>query len=162
MIELTNQENKITLRKKSKRLDEVTADPDAIEKLAGYGLNEKEIASVYNVTVKQFCKAQRRNKLLLEAMERGKNVAAKLVMEALFRRATGFENREIDYTKHQGKIHASPVVKFYPPDMRAIEFWLKNRVPLKWKEKVDYDLSLKEEEFQKLSELAAEAMRRNM
>lgn len=155
----TETENNIVLRKKSKRLKDVTADAEAIEKLAGYGLNEKEIASVYSITEKQFLRAQKRSRLLAEVMNRGKDIAAKMVMEALFRRATGFEREEIEHTSFKGKIHEYTVTKFYPPDIRAIEFWLKNRTPLQWKAKVD---KLRDDHIQKLREYSMKSMERSM
>lgn len=160
MIELLKTKSKFILRKKSERRCEVCADPESIQKLAGLGLDEKEIAGLYSVTPKQFNTAKKRYKLIADAMERGKDAAAKQVMEALFKRATGYEQAEIEYTRVSGKVTACPVIRYYPPDMRAIEFWLKNRTPLKWKAKVDYNLKLKEDELQKLRELAADAMKR--
>jgi hypothetical protein len=162
MIQLSNTKTKFILRRKTERREEICADLNHVEKLAGYGLNEKEIANLYCVTEKQFNAAQKRYRLLAEAVERGKDAAASQVMEALFKRATGFEQRETEYTRHQGKVLPYTVVKYYPPDMRAIEFWLKNRTPLKWKEKVDYDLKLKEDELQKLRMIAVAQMDKMM
>lgn len=65
--------------------------------------------------------------------------------EALLKRALGFVQEEI-YSediidKDSGKItnlaKRKVVKKSVPPDVRALLFWLKNRYPERWKDKVD-------------------------
>ena len=67
--------------------------------------------------------------------------------DALLKRAIGFIQEEI-YSediidKDSGKItnlaKRKIVRKTIPPDVRALLFWLKNRYPERWKEKIDTD-----------------------
>lgn len=39
-------------------------------------------------------------------------------------------------------IERVPVRKIYPPDTVAAIFWLKNRQPGKWRDKVDHDVNM--------------------
>jgi hypothetical protein len=160
---MTMTTKKIIIKRKSKYQEGVSVDAEMIETLAGYGLNIKEIANVLNVTVRQFQYAAKRNRLLREAMDKGKDKAAKTVMEMLYRKATGFERREIETCRHRGNSNAYPVIKYYPPDLSAIVFWLKNRCPGVWKEKIQYNKNgLTEEQLQRLREIAVAEMDKRM
>ena len=65
--------------------------------------------------------------------------------DALLKRALGFTQEEI-YSediidKDSGEItnlaKRKVIRKTIPPDVRALLFWLKNRYPERWKEKID-------------------------
>ena len=67
-----------------------------------------------------------------------------LVEQALLRRAVGFQIREEvseEITDRDGNVLETlkhrVVAKEVPPDLRAIQFWLKNRQPERWREKVE-------------------------
>jgi hypothetical protein len=165
MIKITNQQKPIVIRPASRRRNEVIAEPKMIEKLSGYGLTEKEIADVYGVTKCQFYRAMNKYRALKEAIFLGKNRAAKCITESLFKRAFGFSNNEIIYTKHKGIAAAHPIVKYYPPDMKAIIFWLKNRCPKEWREKVDPEKGgyiINEDQMKILREITYKRMCENM
>lgn len=65
--------------------------------------------------------------------------------EALLKRALGFTQEEI-YSediidKDSGEVtnlaKRKVIRKSVPPDVRALLFWLKNRYPERWKDKID-------------------------
>lgn len=65
--------------------------------------------------------------------------------DALLKRALGFTQEEI-YSedivdKESGEVtnltKRKIIRKTVPPDVRALLFWLKNRYPARWKDKVD-------------------------
>ena len=67
-----------------------------------------------------------------------------LVEQALLRRAVGFQVREElseEITDRDGNVLETlkhrVVFKEVPPDLRAIQFWLKNRQPERWREKIE-------------------------
>lgn len=155
--------SKIILRKKGKTKPEISADSETIEKLAGYGLPDEAIADVLGVTLKQFEGAKRTYKSFTDALRKGGNKADLNVIESLYNKATGYERREVEFVKSQGKVKTQPVIKYYPPELNAIMFWLKNRLPYEWKEKIVMNKNgLSEEHLQKLRELAVDAMRRHL
>ena len=59
----------------------------------------------------------------------------------LFHRATGYEHPEDDIKSVNGEIVITPTVKHYPPDTTAAIFWLKNRRPDLWRDKVESALT---------------------
>ena len=67
-----------------------------------------------------------------------------LVEQALLRRAVGFRIREElseEITDRDGNVLETlkhrVMYKEVPPDLRAIQFWLKNRQPERWREKIE-------------------------
>ncbi len=151
---------KIILRKKGKSKPEISAEAETIEKLAGYGLSDEAIADVLGVTLKQFEGAKRTYKSFTDALRKGGNKADLNVIESLYQKATGYVRREVEFVRFQGKVKTQPVVKYYPPELNAIMFWLKNRLPYDWKEKIQMNKNgLSEEHLQKLREIAVARMK---
>jgi len=70
---------------------------------------------------------------------------ADAVEKALLKRALGFTHREVQteelFDKETGELVSTGkrkiVSKEVLPDVRALLFWLKNRRPNRWKERVD-------------------------
>jgi hypothetical protein len=54
------------------------------------------------------------------------------VERSLFMRAIGYSHPEEKVFCHQGEIIKETVMKHYPPDTAAVQFWLKNKQPEKW------------------------------
>ena len=82
-----------------------------------------------------------------DALQRGKDVADDIVEAALFKRAVGYNFDAVKIiTVPQGanqgsKVEEVPYVEHVPPDTAAATFWLKNRRPRRWREKVDMEHS---------------------
>jgi hypothetical protein len=62
----------------------------------------------------------------------------------LFKRARGFTRRSEKIGFHEGGVVRAETLTYYPPEPRSIEFWLKNRRPKDWREKVDHNISADE------------------
>lgn len=71
------------------------------------------------------------------ALTRGKTMADAQVAGSLFKRATGYSHPETHLNCYEGEIILTEVTKHYPPDTTACIFWLKNRQPDKWRDKVE-------------------------
>lgn len=68
----------------------------------------------------------------------GKDFADANVVKALYKRAVGYrEEVEESRTDKDGNILTSEKVIVIAPDVNAQVFWLKNRQPLNWKDKVE-------------------------
>ena len=118
------------------------------EKFARLGATDKDLASVFEVSLSTI-EAWKRDKVeFLNALKRGKMIADAEVASKLFHRATGYEHPEDDIrTVSLGdgagsKIVITPTVKHYPPDTTAAIFWLKNRRPDLWRDKVHQEISV--------------------
>jgi hypothetical protein len=124
----------------------------AIQRLSELGLGEKEIAFALGISrlkMEEF-KGQ---KQIANALRRGIEKHARKVEEALYRRAVGFEYEELvtaekplsgtkgssakGETEKTAKSSARSTLKTVIPDVTACVFWLKNRLPDKWKDPKD-------------------------
>ena len=112
------------------------------------GATDKDLASVFEVSLSTI-EAWKRDKVeFLNALKRGKRIADAEVASKLFHRATGYEHPEDDIrTVSMGdgagsEIVITPTVKHYPPDTTAAIFWLKNRRPDLWRDKVHQEISV--------------------
>lgn len=131
--------------------------PNLIEKMCACGLNAANIRNILNLTVDEYDNLFLDEKYTL-AVRRGKEIADFNVLEGLLIKATGFEHEDVHFASYKGDIMKEKFKKYYPPDMTAIIFWLKNRCPNSWKEKVEGGGSLDEETLTRLREIAVERM----
>lgn len=126
-------------------------------KLAEYGHTMEEIADIIDVAVSNLYKWMK-DKRFREAIKKGREVADDRVVNSLYARALGYEYDEITYEKIKcglamratkeeedieiSEIKAVPqykikvVTKKVIPDVTAQIFWLKNRQPEQWKDRV--------------------------
>jgi hypothetical protein len=104
----------------------------------GRGLEVKDLAMLFDVpekTIKQWMKEHIEFKL---AIEESTEVSNRRVELALFNRAIGYDHRADRVTLIGNKLHVKPYTKHYPPDTAAAIFWLKNKDPENWKERVEF------------------------
>lgn len=71
------------------------------------------------------------------ALRGGREHADANVASRLYARAMGYSHAEEEIKVVEGKVVRVPTVKHYPPDPGAAIFWLKNRQPELWKERVE-------------------------
>ena len=123
------------------KYDEV--DLMKVEKLAGFGLVNDELADMLSINSDTFYEWKKTHTEFSEAIKRGKLKADLRVTQSLYKRANGFFYDE--KTKEKG-VETKIVTKMVVPDTTAAIFWLKNRQPEKWRDKqeVDHTVSLKQ------------------
>lgn len=79
------------------------------------------------------------------SIKRGKMLADAEVADRLFKRATGYSHKAVKFATFEGMItDAKEHDKHYPPDTLACIFWLKNRRPDLWRDKVTAELTGKD------------------
>ena len=105
------------------------------------GLTQKDIADKIGVRYQTISEWSGKYPEFAEALKTGKDYADTLVVNALFRRATGYETteeiREVKLDKNgnrTGNAVIKTVKKQVPPDTTAQIFWLKNRRPDLWRD----------------------------
>ena len=124
------------------RYDEIVKPKlDIIEGWARNGLTLDDIANNLGFTRQTLNTYKNKHPELKEAIEQGKEVADIRVENALYRRAVGFysEEEKVVMTKDpdgETRPEIVTVKKYHTPDVRAQIFWLKNRKPDVWKEKL--------------------------
>lgn len=112
---------------------------EGARKLALLGATDAEIADFYDVDVRTIYRWKNAHDAFCQALKAGKEQADARVERALFHRAVGYEQEEVKIFMPAGKdqpVYAKFIAKI-APDTTAAIFWLKNRQPEQWREKVD-------------------------
>jgi len=73
------------------------------------------------------------------AMEQGRVDADANVARSLYKKATGYTHQAVKLFQYQGTPVVVPYTEIVPPDTEAAKFWLKNRQPELWKDKVEVE-----------------------
>lgn len=131
-----------------------------VEGWARDGLTNEQIADNLGIGKTTFYRMIKEHSELLEHLKKGKEVIDYEVENALLKRALGYKyeektyesiyNKELDmYTEKLTK----RVTKQVAPDTTALIFWLKNRKPKQWRDKVDIEGESNKETLDKLDEV---------
>ena len=114
-----------------------------VEKLCKLGATDDEIADLLEVSTRTVYRWKTQNESFCQALRVGKDHADNRIERSLYQKAAGFR-----YTEQQAiKIKTGPdteevavvdVDKYQVPDTTSMIFWLKNRRPEKWRDKVDH------------------------
>lgn len=147
--------------------------PDALLLVEGYardGLKDEQIAHNMGIAYSTFREWLKQFPALSAALKKGKAPVDLEVENALLKRALGYteeetitEVEEIPYTtkdadgnpvtRTRTKRHVRKVQRVYPPDVTAQIFWLKNRKPKQWRDKVENTVAVDTEDLSPLVEL---------
>ena len=106
-------------------------------KLALLGATDKDLADFFEVTETTINNWKLAHPTFFESLKKGKMVADATVAESLYKRANGYEHEDVDIKMYEGRIIETKLIKHYPPDTTAGIFWLKNRQPKQWRDKVE-------------------------
>lgn len=115
---------------------------EQVVKLCRLGATDVELAEFFGVSESTLNNWKKAHPGFLESLKKGKTLADAEVADKLFKRATGYEHPEDDIRAvsvggGMSQIVITPTIKHYPPDTAAAIFWLKNRQPAKWRDKVE-------------------------
>lgn len=115
-------------------------EPEGLLKIEGWardGLVEEQIAKNMGISVSTINEWKNRFPEIKEALKKGKEVVDREVENALLKRALGYEYEEITEKYEMGELTETKVTKKQVvPDTTAQIFWLKNRKPREWRDKV--------------------------
>lgn len=131
---MTKQENKRTNGRPS------AFKPEYVELVYNYcllGADDKQLAGFFGVAESTINLWKKKFPDFAAAMTRGKMAADATVAEALFKRATGYSCPETKVIVVDGAVVTADTIKHFPPDTTACIFWLKNRQPKLWKDRVE-------------------------
>ena len=116
---------------------------DILRGLARRGLSDEDIAKSIGIGKATLYRWKASNESIRDALRDGKLVADLTVESALFKKATGFTVTDTKTTsfldKETGELvegKSEVTTKHVLPDTLAIMFWLKNRRPDLWKDKI--------------------------
>jgi hypothetical protein len=97
------------------------------------GATDAELAEAFGIHLATIGYWKGRFAAFREAIQDGKDMADDRVEQALYRRAVGYDYRAEEVLSFEGKVtERAEVIKHEKPDVRAAQWWLKNRRRGKW------------------------------
>ena len=109
------------------------------------GLTDEQVAKKMGVSASTLYEWKKKYPEISESLKKGKEVVDFEVENALLKRALGYKytetTRELMKNKQSGKMElmvTKTVEKEVVPDTTAQIFWLKNRKPEVWRDKVEH------------------------
>ncbi|MDR0439851.1 MAG: hypothetical protein LBI59_02545 [Candidatus Accumulibacter sp.] len=132
-------------------------------RLAMLGQTDKEMAEFFGVNEATLHRWKHAHKDFCESLKSGKELADSRVAESLYKAALG-ESVVIDereQTNADSSVIRTKEIKQVPPSTTAMIFWLKNRQPDKWRDRIEHqaDLNVTGPSREVLEHLFADRMR---
>ena len=114
--------------------------------LAREGLTEKEMAQKLGIGKTTLTRWKQEHPEFRASLNGSREEADLKVVDSLYRRAIGYESEETEMvvTAKDGEkklAKVKRVKKHVAPDVTACIFWLKNRRPAEWRDKVQQEIS---------------------
>jgi hypothetical protein len=122
-------------------------DKKKILRLATFGFTDNQIAEVFGITTRTLNNYKKDDPEFFQSLKAHKELADAEVIESIFNRAKGMSITEQKaITVSDGKdlgahVEIVEIERELPPDVNAGMFWLKNRQPDKFRDKVDIEQS---------------------
>jgi hypothetical protein len=109
---------------------------EQVFKLCLLGAMDKDIADFFDVSEKTINLWKKRYPEFFQSIKRGKMQADANVAASLYKCAIGFVKEDCEEVfQHKGEIVRANVKKYFPPNVTAQIFVLKNRQPKLWRDK---------------------------
>lgn len=115
-----------------------------------FGATDAELAKYFDVSEQTLNTWKKAHPEFLESLKRGKSGTDIDVAASLHKRAIGSTVKEVkrQYLEENGKrtweVRVIETVKEIPPDTTACIYWLKNRQPSQWRDKVTVEQTTSE------------------
>lgn len=143
--------------------EEVKEKLTLIKGWARDGLTNEQIANNLGINVSTIYDYQNKYPEFAEALKKGKEIIDYEVENALLKRALGYNYEEKTYEKTYNKeldkyteTLIKRVTKQVAPDTTALIFWLKNRKPQQWRDKIDVEKENKVQRIEIINDLPSE------
>lgn len=129
-----------------------------VEGFARDGLSDAQIAQKIGISYQTLYDWEKRFPEFLDAIKKGKAPVDIEVENALLKRALGYDYEEViteveELGEGRQKKHIRKIRKHMPGETAAQIFWLKNRRPGRWRDKVESAPEVANELLQSLMEL---------
>lgn len=117
--------------------------PDFAEKalkLCEQGCTSREVAEFFQVDEQTIRNWSHQHVEFFQALKLGRAASDDRVEQSLFRRAVGYQHDAVKILMTKdGNVYREEYVEHYPPDTVACIFWLKNRKPDAWRDKMEVE-----------------------
>lgn len=111
-----------------------------LEAWACDGLTDDQIAGNIGISRSTLAEWKKKYSDISDALKKGKKIVDTEVENALLKRALGYDYTETSKKYKNGKLVEEKVItKHVAGDVTAQIFWLKNRKPGEWRDKIQYD-----------------------
>ena len=111
-------------------------------KLCLLGYTDKQLADFFEVSEASINNWKIEYPKFLESLKAGKEFADAEVAASLFQKATGYSCKDTKFATHEGEItDQKEYTKNYPPCPISIKYWLNNRQPERFRERVEIEQS---------------------
>lgn len=152
----------MTIGRKGKYEEWLTED--GLTRLTGWardGLTEPQICQNMGIGISTLTEWKTKFPAIAASIKKGREPVDIQVENALLRRALGYDYEETiteveDLGGGKTKKHVRKVTKHVPADTTAQIFWLKNRKPKQWREKMEAAVNVDVEDLSPLVELLKE------
>lgn len=111
-------------------------------KLCKLGAINDDLADFFSVNVDTIYEWQNKHPSFSEAIKEAKQFSNNEVEKALYKRAIGHDVTETTQEESESGMKKKTVTK-HVADTAAMIFWLKNRMPDKWRDKQEVDMNAK-------------------
>lgn len=119
--------------------------PRVVLSLARKGKTNEEISAALGIVGKTLHEWRHKYPEISSALKEGKEYADSQVETTLYQRAMGYSYQERKTINlPDGGVRIEITEKIVPPDTTAQIFWLKNRRPDEWRDKVQQELTGKD------------------
>lgn len=108
------------------------------EKACQAGFTDRELAELLGVSEGTINAWKLEHVEFAEALKNGKAPADERVERSLYHKAIGYTFESEKIFNYQGTIVRAPYSEHVPPDTVACIFWLKNRRPDLWRDRVEH------------------------
>lgn len=106
------------------------------------GATDRELSTFFAVAISTIHLWKLQHPEFSDSLNLGKEAADKHVEQSLYHRAKGYSHDAVKILMTKdGDVYREEYVEHYPPDTVACIFWLKNRRPDLWRDKVDVEHS---------------------
>lgn len=128
--------------------------PRMAELMSAAGMIDKEMADELGIAESTFHKWKKDHPEFSDAIAKGKEKPNRLVESALIKSALGHNGDDVtQYRDADGNITGTVMHRRYiPPSTGAMVFFLKNRIPDRWKDKQDLGLAFEEDPLAQFAE----------
>lgn len=115
--------------------------PEQAAKLCALGATDADLADFFGVHVDTIYDWKANKAIFSEAIKSAKEALDARVTRRLFERAIGYSHPAVKIMQYEGSPVEVPYTEHYAPDTAAAIFWLKNRQPKEWRDKIDLEHS---------------------
>lgn len=140
------QKRRLIVARPSKYETHVAPRLEEIKDWCRNGATDEEIAKRLGISIASFYNFKNQFLEFLEALKETKEIVDAQVENALLKRALGYSYDEVTQEVVDGELKVTKVItKQVVPDTTAQIFWLKNREPSKWRDKLQVEAGISNE-----------------